>query len=366
MRLIAVGGSDAGISAALRARDVDPEVDVTVVVADAYPNFSICGIPYHVSGEVTHWRNLAHRTLADLETTGMSLRLDTKASRIDVGDHKLLLKAADGTEEMLAYDALVVGTGAVSVEPPIDGLAGSGALGTRDGIHLLHSMVDTFAVMETLEQASPASALIVGAGYIGLEMAEAFVARGLSVTQVEQLPEVLPTVDPELGRLVHSQLVDHGVEVLCQTAVTRISQAPAHSPGRLQVDGVGPDGELTRFADIVLVVVGVRPDTSLAADAGAAVGAKGALAVDRHMRTNLADVFAAGDCVATYHRLLGETYLPLGTTAHKQGRVAARTHSVGIESSPGAWERKSSRSSTRWRPAPACVITKPLPRGSIQ
>jgi NADPH-dependent 2,4-dienoyl-CoA reductase/sulfur reductase-like enzyme len=322
MRLIAIGGSDAGISAALRAREVDPDVDVTVVVADAYPNFSICGIPYYVSGEVTHWKNLAHRTLADLEATGMSLRLDTKASRIDVGDHKLLVKAADGSEEMLAYDALVVGTGAVSVQPPIDGLTGSGALGPHDGVHLLHSMGDTFAVMETLEHASPASALIVGAGYIGLEMAEAFVARGLSVTQMEQLPEVLPTVDPELGRLVHSQLVEHGVDVLCRTAVTRISQAPAHSTGRLQVDGVGPEGELTRFADIVLVVVGVRPDTSLTVEAGAAIGAKGALAVDRHMRTNLPDVFAAGDCVATYHRLLGETYLPLGTTAHKQGRVA--------------------------------------------
>jgi NADPH-dependent 2,4-dienoyl-CoA reductase/sulfur reductase-like enzyme len=322
MRLIAIGGSDAGISAALRAREVDPDVDVTVVVADAYPNFSICGIPYYVSGEVTHWKNLAHRTLADLEATGMSLRLDTRASRIDVGNHTLLLKAADGTDEMLAYDALVVGTGAVSVQPPIDGLVGPEALGPRDGVHLLHSMGDNFAVMETLEQRSPASALIVGAGYIGLEMAEAFVARGLSVTQVEQLPEVLPTVDPELGRLVHTQLTEHGVDVLCRTAVTRISRAPADSTSRLQVDGVGPEGALTRFADIVLVVVGVRPDTSLAVEAGAAIGAKGALTVDRHMRTNLPDVFAAGDCVATHHRLLGETYLPLGTTAHKQGRVA--------------------------------------------
>ena len=155
MRLIAIGGSDAGISAALRAREVDPAVDVTVVVADAYPNFSICGIPYYVSGEVTHWRNLAHRTLADLEATGMSLRLDTRASRIDVADHKLLLRAADGTEELLAYDALVVGTGAVSVQPPIDGLTGPEALGPQDGVHLLHSMGDTFAVMNTLEEVFP-------------------------------------------------------------------------------------------------------------------------------------------------------------------------------------------------------------------
>ena len=200
MHLIAIGGSDAGISAALRARELDPAAEVSVVVADAYPNFSICGIPYYVSGEVPHWRNLAHRSIADLEATGMSLRLDTTARRIDVGARKLLVTAADGTEELLGYDKLVVGTGAVPVRPPISGLAGPGALGPDDGVHLLHSMGDTFAVMRTLTQTAPASAVIVGAGYIGLEMADALTVRGLQVTQMEQLPEVLPTVDPRARR----------------------------------------------------------------------------------------------------------------------------------------------------------------------
>ena len=180
MHLVMIGGSDAGISAALRARELDPGADVTVVLEDAYPNFSICGIPYYVSGEVTHWRNLAHRTVADLEAAGMRLRLDTTARRIDVPGRKLLVTSADG------------GRGAARLRqadrrhrrgpgPAPDQRPGRpGALGPGDGVHLLHSMGDTFAVMRTLEQAAPASAVIVGAGYIGLEMADALTVRGLA------------------------------------------------------------------------------------------------------------------------------------------------------------------------------------------
>jgi len=323
MHMVMIGGSDAGISAALRARELDPGAEVSVVVADAYPNFSICGIPYYVSGEVLHWRNLAHRTVADLEATGMNLRLDTTARRIDAAARKLLLTAPGGTEELLAYDKLIVGTGAVPVRPPITGLSGPDALGPADGVHLLHSMGDTFALMRTIEHSGPATAVIVGAGYIGLEMADALVTRGLSVIQMEQLPEVLPTVDPELGALVHAELAARGVQVLTGTTVQAITRAGTGQPGRLHVQATAADGTaVTRVADMVLVVVGVRPETTLAADAGAALGARGAIAVDPQMRTSLPDVFAAGDCVITHHRLLGVTYLPLGTTAHKQGRVA--------------------------------------------
>jgi NADPH-dependent 2,4-dienoyl-CoA reductase/sulfur reductase-like enzyme len=186
-------------------------------------------------------------------------------------------------------------------------------------VHLLHSMGDTFALMRTLEEASPSTAVIVGAGYIGLEMAEALITRGIHVIQMEQLPEVLPTVDPALGVKVHAHLAEHGAEVLTGTTVRQISR----TDGQLRVTATAADGSpVSRLADLVLVVVGVRPDTTLAAAAGATLGFCGAIAADRGMRTSLPDVLAAGDCVITHHRLLGETYLPLGTTAHKQGRVA--------------------------------------------
>ena len=130
MHLVAIGGSDAGISAALRARELDSTTEVTVVVADAYPNFSICGIPYYVSGEVTHWRNLAHRTLDDLKATGMQVRLNTTATKIDVAGRQPARGRRVRREDRIAYDQLVVGTGAASARPPIEGLVGPDAPGS--------------------------------------------------------------------------------------------------------------------------------------------------------------------------------------------------------------------------------------------
>ncbi|MGY1672013.1 FAD-dependent oxidoreductase [Geodermatophilus sp. SYSU D00710] len=322
LRLVVVGGSDAGISAGLRARELDPSAEVTLVVADAYPNLSICGIPYLVSGEVGDWHDLAHRSRADLEATGMRLRLDTRVTGIDVDGHRIAVRTADGSTATLDYDRLVVGTGAVPVRPPIGGLA---TLGPADGVHLLHTMDDTFALIGTLERSGARSALIVGGGYIGLEMAEALTTRGLAVHTVEMLPEVLPTVDVELGALVRAELAGQGVQVHTGTAVTAITSSggPATDAPRLHVTGTGPDGEPVAWdVDVVLVSVGVRPDTDLLLAAGARTGARGAVAVDEGMATGLPDVWAAGDCVVTHHRLTGATYLPLGTTAHKQGRVA--------------------------------------------
>ena len=330
MHLVAIGGSDAGISAALRARELDPSVEVTVVVADAYPNFSICGIPYYISGEVTHWRNLAHRTHADLEATGMKLRLDTWADSIDVEGQKLHVKNPDGSADVIDYDELIVGTGAVPVQPPIDGIAD---LTQADGVHLLHSMGDTFALTESLDRIKPKSALIVGAGYVGLEMAEGLTGRGIKVTQVEMLPEVLPTVEVELGALVHDELVKNGVDVHTDSLVTRITKTDAG----LHVDGRTTDGSALAWdVDLVLVVVGVRPDTDLLVRAGARTGERGAVVVDETMATGLPHVWAAGDCVITHHRLLGTTYLPLGTTAHKQGRVAGENALGGSASFAGS------------------------------
>jgi NADPH-dependent 2,4-dienoyl-CoA reductase/sulfur reductase-like enzyme len=306
-------GSDAGIAAALRARELDAGVEVTVLVADAYPNYSICGIPYHISGEVPDARNLAHRSLDELQATGMRLRLDTAATGIDPTRKRVTVRNTSGVLDAVGYDRLIVATGAVPQRPPIDGLD---ALGPDQGLRLPHTMGDTFAVTATLQRRRPRTAAIVGAGYIGLEMAEALTTRGLHVTAVEQLPQVLSTVDTELGSGIADELRLHGVTVHTDTPIRAVKTDDD------ELVLLGDDGFQVR-AGLVLVVTGVRPDTTLAAASGVAItGPKSAIAVDRHMRTNITDVYAAGDCGVTYHRLLGQSYLPLGTTAHKQGRVA--------------------------------------------
>jgi NADPH-dependent 2,4-dienoyl-CoA reductase/sulfur reductase-like enzyme len=177
----------------------------------------------------------------------------------------------------------------------------------------------TSPLVDAITERESRTAVIVGAGYIGLEMAEALTLRGIRVTQIEALAQVLPTVDADLGALVRRELVAHGVEVLTGTSVKAIEKAGA----RLRVSAADADGQpVSRSVDVVLVVVGVRPDTALARSAGVRLGVRGAVEVDEQMRTGVPHVYAAGDCAVTHHRLLGVTWLPLGTTAHKQGRVA--------------------------------------------
>jgi NADPH-dependent 2,4-dienoyl-CoA reductase/sulfur reductase-like enzyme len=311
VRLLVIGGSDAGIAAALRARELDPGVEATVLVADAFPNFSICGLPYYLSGDVADWRSLAHRSTGDLEAAGVQLRLAHTARGIDPTHWEVTVTDPGGVDRRLGYDQLVIATGATPVRPAIDGL-------DLGGVHVLHTMADTFAVQRALA-AGARSVVIVGGGYIGLEMAEAFSARGLAVTLVEQAPAVMPTVDLELGRLLGAELRRHGVQVAGGVIVKAIGR----QHGRLVVAG---EPGFAADADLVLVVVGVRPDTQLAVAAGVETGVRGALRVDRRMRTNLPGILAAGDCVETWHRLLeAPAYLPLGTTAHKQGRIAGET-----------------------------------------
>jgi NADPH-dependent 2,4-dienoyl-CoA reductase/sulfur reductase-like enzyme len=311
-RLLLVGGSDAGISAALRARELAPDWQVTMAVGDRYPNFSICGIPFYLGREIPDAQDLAHRKAADIEALGIEMLLDTRIETIDAA----ACRVTSGHGEY-AYDKLVIGTGATSIRPPIDGL-------DLPGVFMLRWMDDMFAFERHLEARQPRRVTIVGAGYIGLEMAEGLTHRGVEVTVIELAPSVMTTIDPDLGKLVGEELVRHDVRVITGQSIARIA---AEGDG-LRLTG---PGDFVAQADMVLVAAGAEPDTALAMAAGVETGFRGALKVNRRMETNLPHVYAAGDCVETFHRITqSNSYLPLGTTAHKQGRIAGE-NAIGHE-----------------------------------
>lgn len=329
-RLFIIGGSDAGISAALRARELAPEWQVTVAVADRYPNFSICGIPYFLSREVPDIANLAHRKASDIEAEGIELLLDHPVERINPSTHQVLTRSANGQIAEHGYDKLLVATGASSVRPNIQGM-------DLPGVFLLRWIGDTLAFEDFLTARSPRHVVIVGGGYIGLEMSEALIRRGLEVTVIEMAPSVMTTVDLDLGQKVGAELERNGVRLVTGQAISSIE---AESE-KLLIKG---SNGFSYPADMILVAVGARPETRLAFDAGAAPGFKGALKVNRRMETNLPDIFAAGDCVETWHRITqSNAYLPLGTTAHKQGRIAGENAVGGNRSFEGSLGTQSVR-----------------------
>lgn len=224
----------------------------------------------------------------------------------------------------IRYDHLL---GATPLHPDLPG-------SELDGVFFLHTMKDSFAINQHLETHQPRTAVLVGAGYIGLELADAFTQRGLEVTLLSRSETVLPTVNPLLGRQVQDELQRHLVRVLTNVSAARIEQAVHGAPSRLVVTDSG-GGQ--HQADLVVLAVGARPDSDLASKAGAKIGVRSAITVTREMRTNLPDVFAAGDCVETYHRLFNEpTYISLGTIAHKQGRIAGENAVGGDRQFAGA------------------------------
>lgn len=318
MRFLIIGGSDAGVSAALRARELDPSMDISLVLADEFPNYSVCGLPFYVSGETPEWKQLAHRT----EFEGIELLRSHVARMIDASARTVSVTDAAGAAKTFSYDLLLIATGARPVLPDIPGVS-------LPGVFPLHTIDDGIRLRRHLDETNPRAAVIIGSGYIGLEMADALTHRGMEVTLIGRSETVLATVDANLGRMVESVLSAHRVRVESGAAARAISQ----DGSRLRVDSTA--APIT--ADVVIVGAGVQPNAELGARAGIQTGKRGALRVNRRMETNVPGIYAAGDCVETWHRVLNAySYLPLGTTAHKQGRVAGENAAGGSREFEGA------------------------------
>jgi NADPH-dependent 2,4-dienoyl-CoA reductase/sulfur reductase-like enzyme len=308
-RLLIIGGSDAGLSAALRARELDPTINPLMVLADEYPNFSICGIPFYLSREVPDYWHLAHRTRAEIESSGITVQTSTRALSIDATRKTCRLRTPSGVDEDVKFEKLIVATGAKSIIPTIDGIE-------SPGVFFLRWMDEARTIDAYIEKHRVKSVLLIGAGYINLELADGLTRRRLDVTLIERNSTVLKTVDVQLGRLVQCQLEDHGVTVFPGQRAKSISR----EGNRLTVT---LENGKTISSELVVVATGARPQTTLAESAGIALGEGHAIRINQRMETNIDDVYAAGDCAETFHRIIGRSiYLPLGSTSHKQGRIA--------------------------------------------
>ncbi|RCV53660.1 FAD-dependent oxidoreductase [Marinitenerispora sediminis] len=317
-RLVVVGGDAGGMSAASQARRrLGPE-DLRILSLERgpYTSYSACGIPYLVGRTVSSPEELIVRDPATFEREhGIEVRTRTEATDIDLDRRVVRAVGPDGRVEE-PYDLLVIATGAVPQRPDLPGATSTGIFGVQ-------TLGDGVAVRRYVDERSPSAAVVVGAGYIGLEMAEALLRRGIHVTVLEAGPEPMGTLDPDMGRLVADALREAGAEFHPSRRVTGFESAEG------RVTAVVTD-EKTHPCDMVVLGLGVRPNSDLARRAGLEIGPTGGIAVDRRMRTSAENVWAAGDCVEVFHRVSrAPAAIALGTHANKQGRVAGTNLSGG-------------------------------------
>ncbi len=308
-RLVVIGAVAAGTSAAAKAKRTTAGNQVIVVERDEYVSYGACGIPYLISGLITRQEDLIARTPAEFREHGIEVRTRQEVLEINPANRALRIADLQNSQEyMLDFDQLIIATGAQAVRPPVPGLELS-------GVYSLRTLADGIALQQALKAGRHRNAVIVGGGYIGLEMAEAFRALGLAVTIVEMKPQLMVNLDPDMSQLVLEEVQRHGTRV-------RLNDGLVRCEGSDRVERVITEhSEIA--ADLVLRAIGVKPNSRLAEAAGITLGASKAIAVDGHMRTNFEGIYAAGDCIETVHRVTGhKVYMPLGSTANKQGRVA--------------------------------------------
>lgn len=328
-KVVIIGGVAAGPKVASKVARLDPQAEVTVVEKGEFLSYAGCGLPYYISGTVKERKKLMLapggvvrdpaffkkvKNVRALNCTE-AMEIDRTGKRVRVRDVK------SGAESWLDYDNLVLATGATPVMPPLPGVE-------LDNVLTLHSVPDAERIKVALAEGKTQDVVIIGGGLIGVEAAEALAEKGCRITMVEMLPQILGIFDWEMAKLVEQHIESHGVRVLTETKVTAIE-------GDGRVTAVATDkGRLP--ADIVIVCVGVRPNVALARAAGIEIGETGAIRVDAHMRTSEPQVYAAGDCVENTHLVTGKPcFVPLGSTANKQGRVAAINICGGNDTFPG-------------------------------
>ena len=305
MRVVIVGGVAGGMSAATRLRRLDADAEITVLERSGHVSYANCGLPYFVGGVIEDEADLLLQTPGSLhERFRLDVRVGSDVTAIRPSEKLVeVTESASGTIYSLPYDKLILSPGASPIIPPIPGIERALPLRTVEDVERMTRVVESH----------PASAVVIGGGFIGLEVAENLRHRGIATTIVEASTQVLTPLDPEMAQLVSEELKEHGVHVILGTSVAAITERVVELADGRRVP-----------SDVVIVAIGVRPDVHLAREAGLALGPRGGITVDGFNRTSDPSIYAIGDAAEKTDALDGSAALvPLANVANRQGRVAA-------------------------------------------
>lgn len=306
MRIIIIGAVAAGASAAAQARRNDINAEIILYERGAYISYSACGMPYYLGGILDDIKMIAPR---DPEYFKKKYDVDVKIKHEVLSIHpetKTVQVKQLESDEIFEdhYDKLVIATGASASVPPIDGA-------DKEHVFTLRNVDDMKHIASFIDEKKPKDVSIIGTGFIGLEMCENFMRRGMNITMFERLPQVSPALDSDMATYVQSYLEEKGVKVYTEASVSKITSNSV---------ALADDTEIK--TDMILMATGVRPNTKIAESAGIELGVAGAIKVDRKLQTNIPDIYACGDCAIQYHALSDENvYRPLGSTANKTGKL---------------------------------------------
>ena len=323
-RLVVIGGDAAGMSAASKVRREQPGREIMVFERSPHTSYSACGMPYYIAGLVDDADKLVARSPEKFrEKFNIDVRIQHEVLAIDTAAQRVrAVNLTDGVEAWESYDQLLIATGAEAISPPLPG-------SDADGIFSLSTLASGIRVMAFMDKELPRRAVVVGGGYIGLEMAEALVRQGLQVTLIEKGEQVMGTLDPDMGALVSEALREIGVTLYLNESLTGYEAANG------KVSAVVTD-QRTIPTDLVIVGLGTRPNSRLAADVGIVLGEKGAIRVNSRQQTSAQNIWAAGDCAESFHLISRRPFhIALGTVANKQGTVAGINLSGGYATFPG-------------------------------
>lgn len=319
MKIAVIGGVAAGTSAAARAKRKLPEAEITIFEQDSDISYAGCGLPYYISDLIeTREEVIVYTPQQFEEKKEVEVKTEHRVEKILPKEKKLMVRDLSTDEKQETnFDKLLISTGASPVVPPLPGI-------DLDNIFSLRSVNSADKIKNYIQQSEAQKAVIVGGGYIGLEMAESLLEQNIEVTVIEMADQILTNFDSDMAKIVADHLQDKGVEVITNDGVAEFN-------GDKQVNKVITNNGREVAADCVLLSIGVKPNVELAKEAGIELGSTGAIKVNSQMETSVSDVYAAGDCVETTHLITEEpVWIPLGSTANKQGRVAG-SNLAGIE-----------------------------------